>query len=36
MQIAESNKTNHMTQTQALTKILQIKVYLHQNAHQVE
>ena len=36
MQIAESNKTNHMTQTQALKKIWQIKFYLHQKDHQVE
>ena len=29
-------QNNHMTQTQALTKIWQIKVYLHQKDHQVE
>ena len=36
IQIAKSSQTTQMSRTQALTRMWQIKVHLHQNAHQIQ
>ena len=36
IQIAKSSQTTQMSRTQALTRMWQIKVHLHQKAHQIQ